>query len=96
MNFIYRLIDVEYVLSQKEHNEVLESVKRGKNNIVLRSGNLMINMAFVRSWNETVKESDLDIKAREDALRLKGDGQFETPPDFYDEKGNYHPQSMNL
>jgi hypothetical protein len=70
-NFRYRLVDVDYILSEEEHEKVKEFVAKGNNNIFLRGGSLMINMSFVRSINETDELTDMQLAERSKILKLE-------------------------
>jgi hypothetical protein len=47
MNYKYKFVEKDEVLSEAEHALVLNTIKRGQNIIVLRGGELIINMNMV-------------------------------------------------
>ena len=58
MNYKYKMIDAEYVLTEQEHTYCVDQFKKGKSIILLREGKLGINMNFLKSWNETDHKTD--------------------------------------
>jgi len=59
MNYLYKFIDREIYLNADEHQKVLTDMKAGKSLIVLRSGNLILNMSLVATVAETRKQLPL-------------------------------------
>lgn len=53
MNYRYKIDNEEVVLSQEEHAAVQEQLRKGNAIVILRSGTLAINTAFVRLFKET-------------------------------------------
>lgn len=69
-NYNYLIDNSETIVSEEEHQKVLESVKAGKTLVVLRNGNLIINFSFVKKVIETDKMTVNEEKAREEHLKL--------------------------
>lgn len=70
MNYEYKTIDKNIIVSKIEHKQITEQYKNGKSIIYLRDGNLMINMAFVGSIKETDELTNMEIKTKDEYLRL--------------------------
>ncbi len=70
-NFKYAVGDKEYVLSPEEHGQILLLVEKGKSGLmILRGGKLILNLAFIRSANETDDLTAVQEKLREETLKL--------------------------
>ncbi len=70
MNYLYKTIDNEIIVSEEEHQKILEAQKQGKNVIYLRNGKLMINLNFVGYVKETDELTDEQLKQKQELLRL--------------------------
>ena len=70
MNYGYKTIDKNIIVSGEEHAQITEQYKSGKSIIYLREGKLMINMAFVGSIKETDDMTDTEIRKRDEYLKL--------------------------
>ena len=65
MNYKYKLIDKEYILSEAEHKEVTRLYQEQKRSIIyLRNNKLMINMAFIGAINETSDPTAIEERQR--------------------------------
>lgn len=73
MNYKYKLIDKEFILSEEEHIKVNSAYKEsGGKSVVhyLRGGKLMVNLNFVASINETHELTDSQIQERDKRMEL--------------------------
>lgn len=78
MNYKYKTIDKEIIVSEKEHKKITEIQNSGKQVIYLRNGSLMINMAFVGYIKETEDATDEQITQQEEYLRLSPEKRSQT------------------
>lgn len=70
MNYRYRLIDAEYVLTEAEHQYCVVQFKKGTNICSLRGDTLLINMAMLKSASKTDQPTDEEERRRGRQLQL--------------------------
>ena len=71
--FTYRVGDAVYELNENEHRQVLEAIEKGRTGlVVLREGELIFNLSFIRSVQ--VDEESVRLQAQNDILKL-GEGK---------------------
>ena len=58
MNYRWNYIGEHYVLSQKEHEYILDCLKKGMKQVVLRNGTLGLNLVAGYSFSETNEKTD--------------------------------------
>ena len=68
MNYRYCVGDKEYILTQEEHERVDGVLEQG-GLIRLRGGNIVLNLSFFKSCNET---SEMTESQQSNYLKLKG------------------------
>jgi hypothetical protein len=70
MNYRYKLLEKDYVLSQEEHDLVTESIKQRKPSVFLRNGTLMINMNFVAAISTTDDPTEVESQNARTVMKL--------------------------
>jgi len=70
MNYRYKLLEKDYVLSQEEHDIVTESIKQKQSSVFLRNGTLMINVNFVAAISTTDDLTDIEKEKKAKVLLL--------------------------
>lgn len=73
MNYKYKFVGEEIIVSEQEHNAIQEQFKNGRNIISLRGGKLLVNMSMVGLIKET--EKDLPQTDEQYLTALKGETQ---------------------
>lgn len=57
-NYKYRMTDHDFILTKEEHQLCVSAFKRGQNIMILRDGDVIINMAMLRSARKTNELTD--------------------------------------
>ncbi len=70
MNYRYRMIDADFVLSKQEHEYCVAQFKKGTNIIALRNDTFLVNMAMLKSASPTDLPTDAQYALRMDPARL--------------------------
>ncbi len=78
--FYYQIRDKEFKLDEIEHKALLEQMAKGKTMIILRGGNLMINMNHCSNW-EIDKDSVIDDRKEKQAKENAKLAKLPTPSD---------------
>ena len=71
MNYKYNFIDDKVIVSEQEHRSVLEANKKGQMIVALRGGDLIVNMALVKTVAKTEESIQLSSDEQLDRLRLE-------------------------
>jgi len=71
MNHRYKVEDREFILTEEEHQKVVNAVMKGGGMVLLRNGNLMINTAFIRRSSPTNDSTDYQAELQQKQLILE-------------------------
>ena len=71
-NHRYHFLNEDYIVSPEEHQYVLNSLKAGRTQVILRDGNLIMNLALGFSAVETDHLTAEQEKVKNDTLQLGG------------------------
>lgn len=79
-NHRYHFLDEDFVVSADEHDYIVNSLKEGKSQVILRDGNLIMNLSLGFSAVETDHLTDEQEKRNDERLKL-GAPQWVEPSD---------------
>ncbi len=71
-NHRYHFINEDYIVSLEEHQYILNSLKQGKTQIILREGKLILNLSLGFAATETDKLTDDQEIQKSKTLKLEG------------------------
>ena len=80
VNHRYHFIGEDIIVSADEHEYILEALKNGKTQVILRDGNLIMNLSLGFSAVETDHLTDEQEQIKDEALKL-GSPQWVEPSD---------------
>lgn len=72
-NYKYKVGGDEFILSQEEHDGIVNGVKNGQSQFWLRNGTLMINMSITWHIDQTNLPTVMQQEEMDNQLKLTGD-----------------------
>jgi hypothetical protein len=69
-NHKYHFLDDDFIVSPSEHQYILDSLKSGKTNVILRNGNLIMNLTLGFSSKETTDPTMAQREEMDNRLKL--------------------------
>jgi hypothetical protein len=75
MNKKYKINGVDLIVTQYEHEHILDSIKQEKTKVWLRNNNLLVDYAFVSLVRDTGEQTDEQYNKQFEAQKLLGMGE---------------------